>query len=174
MKYNFCFRFLATCANQQHYKTSPHGVGWCFGGSVCTEQFLWRILDKKKSRFLHMHAFGKTWWGEAYIPCVTNLQALYAWVIRWQVTGMFSLAEHWHGRRALSNHVCAHSVISMCHMICLQYLARACSGQSRSTSVLPINHVIQIPQCLSGFVNHNYQEYHMFTILMFVYQMNEI
>ena len=38
----------------------------------------------------------------------------------------------------------------------LQHLARACSEQSRSTTVLPINHVIQMPQCLSGFVNHDY------------------
>ena len=54
-------------------------------------------------------------------------------------TGVLSLAEHWHGRRALSNHVCAHSGISMWHVICLQHLARACSEQSKSTSVLPIN-----------------------------------
>ena len=59
MKYNFCFRFLATCANQQHYKTSPHGVGWCFGGSVCTEQFLWRILDKKNHGFYICKLLGK-------------------------------------------------------------------------------------------------------------------
>ena len=51
---------------------------------------------------------------------------------------------------------CAHSVISMWHVVCLQHLARACSEQSRSTTVLPINHVIQMPQCLSGFVNHDY------------------
>ena len=60
------------------------------------------------------------------------------------------------GRRALSNHACAHSVISMWHVVCLQHLARACSEQSRSTTVLPINHVIQMPQCLSGFVNRDY------------------
>ena len=69
------------------------------------------------------------------------------------------LAEHWQGRRALSNRVCAHSVISMWHVVCLQHLARACSEQSRSTTVLPINHVIQMPQCLSGFVNHDYCNY---------------
>ena len=103
-----------------------------------------------------MHDFGKPWWGVAYIPCMTNLRALCAWVIRWHVTCMLSLAEHWQGRRALSNHVCAHSVISMWHVVCLQHLARACSEQSRSTTVLPINHVIQMPQCLSGFVNHDY------------------
>ena len=62
------------------------------------------------------------------------------------------------GRRALSNHVCAHSVISMWHVVCLQHLARACSEQSRSTTVLPINHVIQMPQCLSGFVTHDYSD----------------
>ena len=90
------------------------------------------------------------------VPCMTNLRALCAWVIRWHVTCMLSLAEHWQGRRALSNHVCAHSVISMWHVVCLQHLARACSEQSRSTTVLPINHVIQMPQCLSGFVNHDY------------------
>ena len=55
-----------------------------------------------------------------------------------------------------SNRVCAHSVISMWHVVYLQHLVRACSEQSRSTSVVPINHVIQMPQCLSGFVNHEY------------------
>ena len=103
-----------------------------------------------------MHDFGKPWWGVAYVPCMTNLRALCAWVIRWHVTCILSLAEHRQGRRALSNHVCAHSVISMWHVVCLQHLARACSEQSRSTTVLPINHVIQMPQCLSGFVNHDY------------------
>ena len=77
-------------------------------------------------------------------------------VIRWHVTCMLSLAGHWQDRRALSNHVCAHSVIPMWHVVCLQHLARASSEQSRSTTVLPINHVIQIPQWLSGFVNHDY------------------
>ena len=77
-------------------------------------------------------------------------------VIRWHVTCMLSLAGHWQDRRALSNHVCAHSVIPMWHVPCLQHLARASSEQSRSTTVLPTNHVIQIPQCLSGFVNHDY------------------
>ena len=72
--------------------------------------------------------------------------------------------EHWQGRRALSNHVCAHSVISMWHVVCLQHLARACSEQSRSTTVLPINHVIQMPQCLSGFVNHDYLHILSFTL----------
>ena len=74
-----------------------------------------------------MHDFGKPWWGVAYVPCMTNLRALCAWVIRWHVTCMLSLAEHWQGRRALSNHVCAHSVISMWHVVCLQHLARACN-----------------------------------------------
>ena len=87
---------------------------------------------------------------------MTNLRALCAWVIRWHVTCMLSLAEHWQGRRALSNHVCAHSVISMWHVVCLQHLVRACSEQSRSTTVLPINHVIQMAQCLSGLVNRDY------------------
>ena len=77
-------------------------------------------------------------------------------VIRWHVTCMLSFAGHWQDRRALSNHVCAHSVIPMWHVVCLRYLARASSEQSRSTTVLPVSHVIQIPQCLSGFVNHDY------------------
>ena len=114
------------------------------------------ITQKQYSQFLPVHDFGKPWWGVAYVPCMTNLRALCAWVIRWHVTCMLSLAEHWQGRRALSNHVCAHSVISMWHVVCLQHLARASSEQSRSTTVLPINHVIQMPQCLSGFVNHDY------------------
>ena len=114
------------------------------------------IRQKQYSQFLPVHDFGKPWWGVAYVPCMTNLRALYAWAIRWHVTGMLPLAEHWQGRRVQSNHVCAHSVISMWHVVCLQHLGRACSEQSRSTSVLSINHVIQIPQCLSGFVNHDY------------------
>ena len=116
------------------------------------------ITQKPYSQFPPVHHdFGKPWWGVAYVPCMTNLRALCAWVIRWHVTCMLSLAEHWQGRRALSNHVCAHSVISMWHVVCLQHLARrACSEQSGSTTVLPINHVIQMPQCLSGFVNHDY------------------
>ena len=114
------------------------------------------ITQKQYAQFPPVHDFGKPWWGVAYVPCMTNLRALYAWVIRWHVTCMLSLAEHWQGRRALSNHVCAHSVISMWHVVCLQHLARACSEQSRSTTVLPINHVIQMLQCLSGFVNHDY------------------
>ena len=84
----------------------------------------------------------------------------FVWLIgrtsRQHVTCMLSLAGHWQDRRALSNHVCAHSVIPMWHVVCLQHLAKASSEQSRSTTVLPINHVIQIPQCLSGFVNHDY------------------
>ena len=114
------------------------------------------ITQKPYSQFPPVHDFGKPWWGVAYVPCMTNLRALCAWVIRWHVTCMLFLAEHWQGRRALSNNVCAHSVISMWHVVCLQHLARACSEQSRSTTVLPINHVIQMPQCLSGFVNHDY------------------
>ena len=112
--------------------------------------------QKQYSQFPPVHDFGKPRWGVAYVPWVTNLRAIYAWVIRWHVTGMLSLAEHWHSRRALSNHVFAHSVIVMWHVIFLQHLARACSEQSRSTAVLPINHVTQMPQRLSGFVNHDY------------------
>ena len=131
---------------------------WWFGGSVDIEQFCWRILEKQTIFTVSTCAwFRKPRWGVAYVPCVTNLRAIYPWVIRWHVTGILSLAEHWHGRRALSNNVCAHSVISMWHVIFQQHLARACGEQSRSTSVLPINHVIQIPQCLSGFVNHDYR-----------------
>ena len=114
------------------------------------------ITQKHYSQFPPVHDFRKPWWGVAYVPCMTNLRALYAWVIQWHVTCMLSLAGYWQGRRALSNHVYAHSVISMWHVVCLQHLARASSEQSRSTTVLPINHVIQMPQCLSEFVNHDY------------------
>ena len=110
------------------------------------------ITQKQYSQFTPVHDFWKPWWGVAYVPCMTNLRALYAW----HMTCMLSLAGHWQGRRALSNHVCAHSVISMWHVVCLQHLARASSEQSRSTTVLPINHVIQMPQCLPRFVNHDY------------------
>ena len=117
------------------------------------------ITQKQYSQFPPVHDFRKPWWGVAYVPCMTNLLAFYAWLILWHVTCMLSLAGHWQGWRALSNHVCAHSVMSMWHVVCLQHLARASSEQSRSTTVLPINHVIQMPQCLSGFVNHDYCVY---------------
>ena len=64
---------------------------------------------------------------------------------------------HWHGRLELSNHVCALSVISMWHVIWLQHLAKVCGEQSRSTSVMPINHVIQMPQCLSGIITNHFK-----------------
>ena len=114
------------------------------------------IRRKQYSQFPPVHASGKPRSGVAYVPCVTNLRAIYAQVIQWHVTGMLSLAEHWHGRRAVSNHFWADSVIAMWHVIFLQHLARACSEQFRSTAVLPINHVVQMPQCLPGFVNHDY------------------
>ena len=106
------------------------------------------IRQKQYSHFPPVPDFGKLWWGMAYVPCMTNLRARYAWVIRWHVTCMLSLAEHWQDRRVLSNRVCAHSVISIWHVVCLQHLVRACSEQSRSTSVLPINHVINAYQDL--------------------------
>ena len=77
-------------------------------------------------------------WPPGYVPCMTNLRALYAWVIRWHVTCMLSLAQHWQGRRALSNHVCAHSGISMWHVVCLQHLARACSNLGQPLFCLSI------------------------------------
>ena len=67
------------------------------------------VRQKQYSQFPPVHDFGKPRWGVAYVPWVTNLRAIYAWVIRWHVTSMLSLAEHWHSRRALSNHVFAHS-----------------------------------------------------------------
>ena len=62
---------------------------------------------------------------------------------------------------------CAHSIIVMWHMIFLEHLARACGEQSRSTVVLPINHVTQITQCLSGFVNHDYKS-RLLVLLVFL------
>ena len=119
IKYHFCFRFFANWTNEQRYKTSLYDMGWWFVGSVGIEQFWWRILDKNNIHCFHLCMISRNQdeaWPQ-YVPCVTNLQAIYAWVIRWHVTGMSSLAEHWHGWRALSNHVCAHSVIAMWHVI---------------------------------------------------------
>ena len=114
------------------------------------------IRQKQYSQFPPEHDFGKPWWGVAYVPCMTIFRALYDWVIQWHVTGMLWLAEHWQGWRALSNHFCAYAVISVWHVVCLQHFPRACSEQSRSTSILPFNHLIQMPECLSGLVNHDY------------------
>ena len=105
MKYHFCLRFFATWANQQPYKTSPYDMGWRFGGSVGIKQFIWQIVRQKQySQFPLVYDFEKPWRGVAFVPCETNPGALYAWVILWHATGMLSLAEHWYGRRALSNH----------------------------------------------------------------------
>ena len=49
------------------------------------------ITQKQYSQFPPVHDFGKPWWGVAYVPCMTNLPALYAWVIRCHVTCMLSL-----------------------------------------------------------------------------------
>ena len=110
------------------------------------------IRQKQYSQFPSMQVFGK---------CDEAWPMYHVWPISQRFMlgrsgGMWPTCCHWHGRWALSNHVWAHSVVSMGHVICLQHLARACSEQSRSTSVLPINHVIQMPQCLSRFFNHNY------------------
>ena len=50
------------------------------------------IRQKQYSQFPPVHDFWKPRWGVAYVPCVTNLRAIYDWVIRWHVTGMLSLA----------------------------------------------------------------------------------
>ena len=46
---------------------------------------------------------------------------------------------------AVQSCLCSLIHISTWLMVCLQHLVRPCSGQFRSTSVLPINHVIQMP-----------------------------
>ena len=54
MKYHFCFRFCATWANQQYYKTLPYDMRWWFCGSVCIEQCWRRILDKNNIHSFHL------------------------------------------------------------------------------------------------------------------------
>ena len=118
----------------------PYDMGWWFGGSVGIEPFWWIILDKNNIHSFHLCMISGNQddaWPMYHVWPIS--ERFYAWVIRWHVTGMLSLAEHWHSRRALSNHVCAHSVIVMWHVIFLQHLARACSEQ-----------------CISGFVNPDY------------------
>ena len=98
-------------------------MGWWFGGSVGIEQFWWRILDKNNIHSFHL--------------CMISGNQVEAWPMYpvWPISARFMLgwfggtwpaccplAEHWHGQRALSNHVCAHSVIAMWHVIFLQHL----------------------------------------------------
>ena len=45
------------------------------------------IRQKQYSQFPPVYDFWKPRWGVAYVPCVTNFRAIYAWVIRWHVTG---------------------------------------------------------------------------------------
>ena len=69
---------------------------------------------------------------------------------------MSSACVHWlntdRGDRRCPIMLGAHSVISMWHVVCLQHPARTHNGQS----VLPIDYVILLPQCLSGFLNYDY------------------
>ena len=129
------------------------------------------ITQKQYSQFPPMHDFGKPWWGVAY-----------AWfretVMRRGLCTLYDqspsalrfgnpVARDLHvliGRtlagstRAVQSCLCSLRHVNVARGF-LQHLARACSEQSRSTTVLPINHVIQMPQCLSGFVNHDYCTY---------------
>ena len=54
IKYHCCFRFFSNWTDQQHYKTSPYDMGWCFGGSVGIEPFWWIILDKNNIHSFHL------------------------------------------------------------------------------------------------------------------------
>ena len=113
------------------------------------------ITQKQYSQFPPVHDFGKPWWGVAYVPCMTKSPSTLCLgnpVARdLHVVIGRTLAG---STRAVQSCLC--SLSHVWHVVCLQHLARACSEQSRSTTVLPINHVIQMPQCLSGFVNHDY------------------
>ena len=77
-----------------------------------------------------MHDFRKPWWGAAYVPCVTNPRAFYAWgnpVARdLHVVIGRTLAG---STRAVQSCLCS----PMWHVVCLQHLARASSEQSRSS-----------------------------------------
>ena len=150
IKYHFCFRFFATMANQQHYKTSPYDMGWRFGGSVGIEQFWWRIFDKNNIHQFTVSIYAKfretvMWHGLGTMcdqsPSTLCLGDPVAWyrhvVIGWTLARSTGAVQS-----------CLYSLSHIHVTLFLQHLLRACSEQSRSTSLLPINHVIQMPQCL--------------------------
>ena len=81
---------------------------------------------------------------------------------------MWSLAKHWHGPQVLSNHVwCSYSHIHVTRNLS----AAPCESLQLGQSVLPINHVIEIPRCLLGFVNHDFYDIMdaRFTMIMIVH-----
>ena len=131
IKYHLCFDFF----HPGQPTTLQNFTPWC---RMVIWWLRWHrtILMKniRQKQYSRMHAFGKPWWGVASEPCVTNRRALYAWVIRWHVTDMLS----WHGRRALSKHVCAHSVISMCFFFCSTLGERAMSNLGQPPLCLSI------------------------------------
>ena len=81
MKYDSLFSIFANWTNQQRYETPRYDIGWWFGGSVGIEQFDEEYQTKQYSQFPPVQDFGKPWIDVAYVPCVTNLRALYAWLV---------------------------------------------------------------------------------------------
>ena len=167
IKYHFCFQIFTTWANQQHYKTSPY-MAWWFDGSVGIEPFWWGILDKNNIRSFHLCMISG------------NLDEAWPMYLVWPISERFMLGWsggtrpaccHWPNPGRVDGRCPIMSVLTQSYQCArglsaapyesLQWaLTRACSEpgseQSRSTSVLPINHVIQMPRRLSGFVNYDY------------------
>ena len=132
-KYQFCFRFLCHLSQpitpQNFNLWYQMIVSWlCWHTPILMKN----IRQKPYPQFLTVHDFGKTRWGVAYVLCVANC---------WS-GGMWSPCVHWLNTdrcdRRCPIMLCADSVISMSHMICMQHLATARSEKS----VLPIDHII--------------------------------
>ena len=123
-----------------------------------------------------MHDSGKTGLGVAPALCVTNCRAnsylddLVACgqdvFVGWTLAGVIVTAQ------ACSVFTLSYPYETWC---CLQHLARARS----QTFVLPIDYMIQMPQCLSGFLNHDYyyqvgkQSVNFVTMITFMYPGDE-
>ena len=99
----------------------------------------------------------------SHISCVLVMILSFSWRIMFlscdadlsDMNGLMVLQKDWFFGATIAS-LTKIGQFWMWHVVCLQHLARDCSEKSRSTSVLPINHVIQMPQCLSEFVNHDY------------------
>ena len=135
-------------------------MGWWFWDYWLRTILMKNIRQKQSSQFPCVHYIGKPWWGVAYVPRVTNLRALYAWVIG----GKLPACCHWLDTGRVDGHCPIMFVLTHIH-VTRDMSAAPCKSLQwaiyRSTSVLPTNHVIQMPHCLSGVVNHDYKmEFH--------------
>ena len=92
----------------------------------------------------------------------------------WPISERFMLGQsggtwpaccHWPNTGRVDARCPIMSVLTQSYQCGTWFVCSIVREQSRSTTVLSINHVIQMPQCLSGFVNHDYSISILFTMI---------